>query len=41
MLFLLQMCRHLKFTWKGGVLDVNSFLINKPDGPIKLKFTRR
>ncbi|XP_032676874.1 cytochrome P450 302a1, mitochondrial [Odontomachus brunneus] len=35
---LLRMCRNLRFTWCGGILDVQSLLINKPDAPIKLKF---
>lgn len=33
-----QICRNLRFTWHGNTLDVMSLLINKPDGPIKLKF---
>ncbi|XP_071640318.1 cytochrome P450 302a1, mitochondrial [Temnothorax longispinosus] len=35
---LLRICRNLRFTWCGEPLDSVSFLINKPDAPIKLRF---
>ncbi|XP_018371856.1 PREDICTED: cytochrome P450 302a1, mitochondrial-like [Trachymyrmex cornetzi] len=35
---LLRICRNLRFTWCGDSLDSVSLLINKPDGPIKLRF---
>ncbi|XP_011703947.1 PREDICTED: cytochrome P450 302a1, mitochondrial, partial [Wasmannia auropunctata] len=35
---LLRICRNLRFTWCGETLDSVSLLINKPDGPIKLRF---
>ncbi|XP_018342302.1 PREDICTED: cytochrome P450 302a1, mitochondrial isoform X2 [Trachymyrmex septentrionalis] len=35
---LLRICRNLRFTWCGDSLDSISLLINKPDGPIKLRF---
>ncbi|KAF7414571.1 hypothetical protein HZH68_003060 [Vespula germanica] len=37
---LIRMCRELEFTWYGENLGCKSLLINKPDGPIKLNFTR-
>ncbi|XP_058801359.1 cytochrome P450 302a1, mitochondrial [Phymastichus coffea] len=40
-MLLLRMCRHLKFEWKGGELDVITVPINKPDGPIKIHYQRR
>ncbi|XP_014488066.1 PREDICTED: cytochrome P450 302a1, mitochondrial [Dinoponera quadriceps] len=36
--FLLRICRNLRFTWHGGTLDARTFLINKPDAPINVKF---
>ncbi|XP_012282602.1 cytochrome P450 302a1, mitochondrial [Orussus abietinus] len=38
---LLRVCRKLRFSWRGGDLDSQSLLINKPDAPIKLEFSRR
>lgn len=38
--FFMQMCRELEFTWCGDNLGCKSLLINKPDGPIKLNFTK-
>ncbi|KAG5306600.1 CP302 protein, partial [Acromyrmex insinuator] len=35
---LLRICRNLRFTWGGDSLGSVSLLINKPDGPIKLRF---
>ncbi|XP_066583549.1 cytochrome P450 302a1, mitochondrial [Prorops nasuta] len=35
---LLRMCRSFKFKWLGENLDCDSLLINKPNGPIKLKY---
>lgn len=36
---LLRICRNLQFTWRGkSNLGSLSFLINIPDGPIKIKF---
>ncbi|XP_001601675.1 cytochrome P450 302a1, mitochondrial [Nasonia vitripennis] len=40
-ILLLRMCRQLRFDWAGGELDVDSFLINKPNAPIKLNFSAR
>ncbi|KAJ8669895.1 hypothetical protein QAD02_001154 [Eretmocerus hayati] len=40
-ILLLRLCRHLRFTWIGGKLDVISSPINKPDAPIALKFQHR
>ncbi|XP_015180048.1 PREDICTED: cytochrome P450 302a1, mitochondrial-like isoform X2 [Polistes dominula] len=37
---LIRMCRELEFTWSGDNLGCKSLLINKPDGPIKLNFTK-
>ncbi|KAF7408215.1 hypothetical protein HZH66_002752 [Vespula vulgaris] len=37
---LIRMCRELEFTWYGENLGCKSLLINKPDGPIKLNFTK-
>ncbi|KAL0132045.1 hypothetical protein PUN28_000074 [Cardiocondyla obscurior] len=37
---LLRICRNLRFTWYGKSLDSISLLINKPDGPIKLRFEK-
>ncbi|XP_076242279.1 cytochrome P450 302a1, mitochondrial [Calliopsis andreniformis] len=36
---LLQLCRKFKFSWCGGQLGVLSLLINKPDAPMKFKFS--
>ncbi|KAI4495471.1 hypothetical protein M0802_008685 [Mischocyttarus mexicanus] len=38
---LIRICRELEFTWCGDNLGCKSLLINKPDGPIKLNFTRK
>ncbi|XP_015605352.1 cytochrome P450 302a1, mitochondrial [Cephus cinctus] len=38
---LLRICRELKFTWEGKILDSKSLLINKPDSAVKLNFLRR
>ncbi|KAG7210918.1 hypothetical protein KM043_016295 [Ampulex compressa] len=35
---ILRICRQLNFTWHGSQLGTVSLLINKPDGPIKIKF---
>lgn len=37
---LIRLCREFEFTWRGGHLGWKSLLINKPDGPIKLHFTK-
>lgn len=36
--FLLQLCREVNFSWRGGRLGWMSLLINKPDAPLKLDF---
>ncbi|XP_046818173.1 cytochrome P450 302a1, mitochondrial-like isoform X2 [Vespa crabro] len=40
LIILIRMCRELEFTWCGDNLGCKSLLINKPDGPIKLNFTK-
>ncbi|XP_046475935.1 cytochrome P450 302a1, mitochondrial [Neodiprion pinetum] len=40
-IFLLRICRDLKFSWEGKLLDWVSLLINVPNVPIKLNFSRR
>lgn len=40
-LYTLQIVRNFKMTWTGPKLDSKSLLINKPDGPISLKFKTR
>ncbi|XP_043269589.1 cytochrome P450 302a1, mitochondrial [Venturia canescens] len=40
-IILLKLCRRYKFIWEGGKLDWRSLLINKPDGPINLRFYER
>ncbi|KAK6631282.1 hypothetical protein RUM44_005808 [Polyplax serrata] len=40
-ILVLKLCRKFIIDWKGGVLDSKSYLINKPDGPLKFSFTAR
>ncbi|KAL3280979.1 hypothetical protein HHI36_004204 [Cryptolaemus montrouzieri] len=40
LILLIKLSRNYKIEWKGGRIDTKSLLINKPDGPILLKFER-
>ncbi|XP_017786799.1 PREDICTED: cytochrome P450 302a1, mitochondrial [Nicrophorus vespilloides] len=41
LVLMLKLIRNYKIQWRGNILDSRSLLINKPDGPINLKFTKR
>ncbi|KAB0797767.1 hypothetical protein PPYR_08760 [Photinus pyralis] len=41
LIFILKLTRKYKYQWDGQLLDTKSLLINKPDGPISLKFEKR